>query len=91
MAEKAKQPKRNQGTTIFMHTTAVTVAATGNNPTVKTLERTYCVSVDSIHQGVPEGVYTWIHTRSEHMTADVFTKPFAQPHVFMRLKMLINI
>ena len=48
------------------NTTALTVAATGKNPTMKTLERCHGVSVASIHQGVLDGVYNWIHTRSEH-------------------------
>ena len=58
---------------------------------MKTLETCHGFSVASIHQGVLDGVYNWIHTRSEHMTADIFTKPFAQPALWARLKMLINI
>ena len=58
---------------------------------MKTLERCHGVSVASSHQGVLDGVYNWIHTRSERMTADIFTKPFAQPVLWARLKMLTNI
>ena len=73
------------------NTTMLTVAATGKNPTMKTLERNHGVSVAWIHKQVQDGVYNFVHTRTEHMTADLFIKPFSNAETWRRLKQLVNV
>ena len=58
---------------------------------MKSLERNHGVSVAWIHEQVLAGVYNYVHTRTEHMSADIFTKPFDNMQTWLRLRKLINI
>jgi hypothetical protein len=60
---------------VFVHlhednTTCIVCARTGNNPTMKTLERCVGVSVWWIYQRVTSRDYNLIHTNTKHMCAD---------------------
>ena len=69
----------------------VQVALTGKNPTMKLLERGHGISVGQLHDYVKNGIINMIHTRSEHMAADIYTKLFVDPMLWNRLRMLINV
>ena len=58
---------------------------------MKTLERNFGVTIGWNHDRVKSGDYILIHTRSSHMSADIYTKGFRAPDVYKRLKRLINI
>ena len=58
---------------------------------MKTLERGFGVDIAWNHARVESGDYDLIHTRSSHMAADIFTKPFPGPAPWTRLRRLINI
>ena len=73
------------------NTTCITVARTGKNPTMKFLERGHGVSIGWIHHRIDGGWYNMIHTRTEHMAADVYTKAFVDPNKWDRLRKLINV
>ena len=73
------------------NSTTVQVAYTGKNPSMKLLERGHGISVGNIHEHVRNGDINFIHTRSEHMSADIYTKHFTNPQLWNRLRMLINI
>jgi hypothetical protein len=58
---------------------------------MKPLDRNPGISVGWIHEKIVEGSYNFIHTRTEHMSADIYTKSFTDFGLWQRLKMLINI
>ncbi len=49
------------------------------------------INVGWVHAKVADGSYNMIHTRTEHMTADLYTKSFKDFALWGRLKMLANI
>ena len=73
------------------NTTAIAGARSGKNPTMKTLERGHGVSVGWINERIVSGNYNLIHTRTKHMSADIYTKAFANPETWHRLRKLISI
>ena len=73
------------------NTTCITVARTGKNPTMKFLERGHGISIGWIHDRIEQGWYNMIHTRTEHMTADIYTKAFNEPRKWDRLRLLVNV
>ena len=73
------------------NTTALTVASTGKNPTMKTLERGHGVSIGWINSRVNSGDYNLVHTRTQHMSADIYTKGINNPDTWNRLRKLINV
>ena len=46
------------------NTACMTVARTGNNPTMKTLERGHGIRVGNIHDRIMSGDFNMIHTRT---------------------------
>ena len=73
------------------NTTAITAVRTNKNQTMKTLERNHGVVLGWMHERVKEGNYNLIHTRSEDMSADLFTKAFTQKVIWTKLRKLVNI
>ena len=79
---------------VFLHednTTCITCVRTGANKTMKTLERNFGVSIGWCHDRVESLDYVLIHTRTSHMAADIYTKGFRAPDVWIRLRRLINV
>ena len=58
---------------------------------MKDLERCFGVSLAWGHMRMTSGDYIIVHTRSHDMSADIYTKGFANNALFQRLRMLINI
>ncbi len=58
------------------NTSAITAASTGKNPTMKTLERCFGVSVAWINEQMRSGDYNMVHTRTHDMSADIYIKGF---------------
>ena len=58
---------------------------------MKTLERNHGVVLGWMHERVKAGDYNLIHTRSEDMSADLYTKAFTQRPLWTRLRKLVNI
>ena len=58
---------------------------------MKTLERQRGVIISWIHSEIIDGRYNIIHTRTEHMSADMFTKTFTDVGLWSRLRTLINV
>ena len=75
------------------NTLAMTCARTGKNAQMKYLERYDGIKIGVIYERVHTGEHNIIHTRSENMTADIYTKPFpnGQSTLWKRLRMLINL
>lgn len=71
--------------------TGISVAITGKSPTMKTLERRHDVLIGWIHERVRKGSYNVIHTRTDHMTADICTKPFTDVNLWKRFCMFANV
>ena len=77
--------------TIVIHednTTAIIGAREGKNLKMKTLERSFGVSVGWINEQLEKGSYDLVHTSTNHMTADIDTKCMDaadQWHVLRRL------
>ena len=44
-----------------------------------------------INERLTTGDYNLIHTRTQHMSADIYTKYFSNPETWQRLLMLINV
>ena len=68
--------------TIHLHednTTAIVGARTGKNPTMKTLERGFGVVIGWINEQIAKGFFNIIHTRTRHMSADIYTKCCQNP------------
>ena len=79
---------------IYIHednTSAISGAASGKNPTMKTLERCFGVSVAKINERMRSGDYFMVHTRTHDMSADIYTKGFTDVALFNRLRALINV
>ena len=51
----------------------IQVGQSGKNPSMKPLDRNPGISVGWIHEKIVEGSYNFIHTRTEHMAADIYT------------------
>ncbi len=58
---------------------------------MKTLERGFGVSIAWCYERLNSGDYTIVHTRTSHMAADIYTKPFEDVSVWTRLRRLINV
>lgn len=60
---------------------------------MKYLERYDGIKIGVIYERVHTGEHNIIHTRSENMTADIYTKPFPNHQLLTwnRLRMLINL
>ena len=72
------------------NTTAITAMASGKNPTMKTLERQHGVIIAWIHNELLDGRYNVVHTSTDHMTADLFTKTFTDAVLWGRLRKFVN-
>ena len=71
------------------NTTCISCLRSGTNKTMKTLERGFGVDIAWNHDRIESGDYDLIHTRSSHMAADIFTKPFSGPAPWTRLRRCI--
>ena len=61
------------------NSTGIRGACTGKNPTMKTLERGHGVSVGWIHEKIETREYNLIHTSTDVMAADIYTKAISKP------------
>ncbi len=73
------------------NTTAIVCFRTGQNKTMKTLERGHGVQLSWNHGRFSSDDYILIHTRTSHMTADIYTKGFNDANTWRRLRRLINV
>ena len=56
---------------------------------MKTLERIFGVEIGWIFERLEEHSYDLIHTRTDYMTADIYTKEFECKWLWARLRRLI--
>ena len=73
------------------NSTTCVAARTGKNPTMTTLERGHGVQIGWINERLVSGDYNLIHTRTQHMAADIYTKYFSNPETWQRLLLLIHV
>jgi len=79
---------------IFLHednTVCIHAAKTGRNPTMKTLERNFGVSVAWLNERLKSGEYVIVHCGSKNMSADIYTKGFTDKCLWERLNQLTNV
>jgi len=79
---------------IFLHednTVCIHAAKTGRNPTMKTLERNFGVSVAWLNERLKSGEYIIVHCGSKNMSADIYTKGFTDKCLWERLNQLTNV
>jgi hypothetical protein len=70
---------------------AVFAVRTGKNPTMKTLERFFGVKLNWITERLERGEHNLIQTRTKDMSADIYTKGFTNPAMWLRLRRLIKV
>lgn len=73
------------------NTTCIIAVTTGKNPTMKTLERRFGVSLSWLNHRIRAGDYVIVHTRSHDMFTDIYTKGFVDQKRFKRSQMLTNL
>lgn len=73
------------------NTTCIQSARTGKNQTMKTLERGFGVSIGWINEKINSGMYNLIHTRTDDMSADIYTKCIQDHNTWRHLKRIINV
>ena len=69
---------------------AVSAVKSGKNPTMKTLERGHGVSIGWLHERAEQGDYVIVPTRSEDMSADIYTKSIMDAKTWNTLRKLLE-
>jgi hypothetical protein len=64
---------------------AITVIKTGRNPTMRRLQQTHRINLDSLHEAVVEGRIVIEHCPTKVMCADIFTKSSFNAHEWDRV------
>ena len=72
------------------HTVCVQVVTTGNNPTMRHVERAHNVSVKWLHEQHQRGVYKMERADASVQAADIFTKPCTGKQKWLADVELIN-
>ena len=71
---------------MYLHednTTCISCLRSGINRTMKTLERGFGIDIAWNHKRIESGDYVLVHTRTSHMSADIYTKGLGNPKTWM--------
>eukprot|EP00435_Cladocopium_sp_Y103_P040038 s2308_g10.t2 len=69
----------------------ISVVRSGRNPTMRHLERTHGISIQSLHEHFQQERFVLLYEITSKMAADIHTKGFKNPLAWQRACMLINL